>query len=130
MSGVNDVTTTNGETDWMRYAKCREQDTSPDAPKASPAELFVVAHDDEPEPPYPSKDAMWYCNRCPVRTECLDDALANNYDGIWGGLSEYQRRQIKRKYARDVCPSCTSDLIVQENRSELCLACGTSWNAF
>jgi len=37
------------------------------------------------------------CAECPVRTECLDYALANGeYHGIWGGTSERQRQRMRR----------------------------------
>jgi WhiB family transcriptional regulator, redox-sensing transcriptional regulator len=37
------------------------------------------------------------CMACPVREECLDYALSNDERfGIWGGLSERERRRAKR----------------------------------
>ena len=37
------------------------------------------------------------CRRCPVVTQCLDWALATNQqDGVWGGLSEDERRSLRR----------------------------------
>ena len=40
------------------------------------------------------------CTSCAVRRECLDYALATNQDsGIWGGLTEDERRQIRRRRA-------------------------------
>lgn len=37
------------------------------------------------------------CAQCPVTRECLDDALAHNDRfGVWGGLSEQERRRMKR----------------------------------
>lgn len=38
------------------------------------------------------------CNACPVRTDCLDSALrAHELYGIWGGMSERQRRSERGK---------------------------------
>jgi WhiB family redox-sensing transcriptional regulator len=38
------------------------------------------------------------CLECPVRTECLEYALANRIDqGAWGGTSERERRRILRR---------------------------------
>ena len=35
------------------------------------------------------------CTRCPVRTKCLDFALATRQvHGVWGGTSEEERRRI------------------------------------
>lgn len=40
------------------------------------------------------------CTECLVRAECLDFALNTNQDsGIWGGLSEEERRVIRRERA-------------------------------
>ena len=38
------------------------------------------------------------CGECPVNTQCLDYALETNQDaGIWGGLDEEERRNIRRR---------------------------------
>jgi len=40
------------------------------------------------------------CERCAVRAECLDFALATNQEaGIWGGTSEDERRALRRRLA-------------------------------
>lgn len=57
----------------------------------------------DPEAFYPekggsTKEAKAVCRRCPVTTECLEYAL-NTVDrfGIWGGLSERERRKLLRR---------------------------------
>ena len=41
------------------------------------------------------------CARCTVTEMCLQYALENNQDsGVWGGLSEDERRALKRRAAR------------------------------
>ena len=41
--------------------------------------------------------AATICGFCPVREECLDHALATNERlGMWGGVSEKQRRALAR----------------------------------
>ncbi|MBM02858.1 MAG: hypothetical protein CMH43_03980 [Micrococcales bacterium] len=41
------------------------------------------------------------CRRCPVVDECLRWALESGQDaGVWGGLSEDERRALKRRNAR------------------------------
>lgn len=43
------------------------------------------------------------CRTCPVREECLDYALASNQEfGVWGGLSEDERRTYKEASATAV----------------------------
>ena len=45
--------------------------------------------------------ARQVCGECQVRAECLEFALDTNQDsGIWGGLSEEERRVIRRRRAR------------------------------
>lgn len=40
------------------------------------------------------------CGECTVKTECLEFAIETNQDcGIWGGTSEDERRDIRRKMA-------------------------------
>jgi WhiB family transcriptional regulator, redox-sensing transcriptional regulator len=42
-----------------------------------------------------------YCRRCPVINHCLEWALeTNQQDGIWGGLTEDQRRSLHRNRRR------------------------------
>jgi len=42
------------------------------------------------------------CQGCDVQTQCLQWALSNGVDyGVWGGLSEDQRRLMKRRTARN-----------------------------
>lgn len=57
----------------------------------------------DPEAFFPEKggstrEAKKVCTSCEVRAECLDYALANDERfGIWGGLSERERRKLKRR---------------------------------
>lgn len=39
------------------------------------------------------------CAECPVRTECLADALDNRIEfGVWGGMTERERRRVLREH--------------------------------
>ena len=57
----------------------------------------------DPEAFFPEKggsprEAKRVCATCEVREECLEYALANDERfGIWGGLSERERRKLKRR---------------------------------
>lgn len=57
----------------------------------------------DPEAFFPEKggstrEAKRVCTGCDVRSECLDYALENDERfGIWGGLSERERRKLKRR---------------------------------
>ena len=53
-----------------------------------------------PERGASTKEAKAVCRGCVVREECLEYALANGEKfGIWGGLSERERRRIRRQRA-------------------------------
>ncbi|ABS06121.1 WhiB family transcriptional regulator [Kineococcus radiotolerans] len=50
-----------------------------------------------PEKGGPSKTARAVCQSCDVRQQCLEYALAHDERfGIWGGLSERERRRLKK----------------------------------
>ncbi|MHA6667375.1 WhiB family transcriptional regulator [Homoserinimonas sp. A447] len=57
----------------------------------------------DPEAFFPEKggstrDAKKICASCEVRVQCLEYALANDERfGIWGGLSERERRKLRKK---------------------------------
>lgn len=54
-------------------------------------DLFFPRRGDDPSP------AKALCRACPVRTDCLSYALETNQKfGIWGGMTEGQRRRLKR----------------------------------
>jgi WhiB family transcriptional regulator, redox-sensing transcriptional regulator len=50
-----------------------------------------------PEKGGSTRDAKRICQNCPVRAECLEYALAHDERfGIWGGMSERERRRQKK----------------------------------
>ena len=71
-----------GELSWQDYANCRGAD----------ADLFF------PERGASTRKAKAICNACEVREECLDFAITNGEKfGIWGGMSERERRRVRRQ---------------------------------
>ena len=69
------------ETDWHERALCAQTD---------PESFF-------PEKGGSTREAKRICSGCEVRAECLEYALANDERfGIWGGLSERERRRLRR----------------------------------
>jgi len=45
------------------------------------------------------KRARLLCSGCPVRLECLSEALDNRIEwGIWGGMTERERRLLLRQH--------------------------------
>jgi WhiB family redox-sensing transcriptional regulator len=46
------------------------------------------------------REAKSICRRCPVRSQCLAYAMEAPVDhGIWGGMTERERRRYRRKAA-------------------------------
>lgn len=67
--------------DWQDRALCAQTD---------PEAFF-------PEKGGSTREAKRICAGCEVRAECLEYALAfDERFGIWGGLSERERRRLKR----------------------------------
>ncbi|CAB4560492.1 MAG: WhiB family transcriptional regulator [Actinomycetes bacterium] len=53
-----------------------------------------------PERGASTREAKEVCRGCVVRLECLEYALSNGEKfGIWGGLSERERRRLRRQRA-------------------------------
>ncbi len=72
------------ELTWQRFANCLGVD--PD--------LFF------PERGASTREAKEVCRACVVRVDCLEYAITNGEKfGIWGGLSERERRRIRRARA-------------------------------
>jgi WhiB family redox-sensing transcriptional regulator len=75
------VTTLESLQDWTARAACDSAD---------PDELFVTGA--------AQNRAKAVCMGCPVRTECLSDALDNRVEfGVWGGMTERERRALLRR---------------------------------
>ncbi len=71
-----------GQLAWQADALCAQTD---------PEAFF-------PEKGGSTRDAKKICTQCEVKAECLEYALANDERfGIWGGLSERERRRLRRR---------------------------------
>ncbi|MCX4598338.1 WhiB family transcriptional regulator [Streptomyces sp. NBC_01549] len=76
--------------DWRHNSVCREEDP----------ELFFPIGDTGPAL-LQIDEAKAVCRRCPVMEHCLQWALeSGQVHGVWGGLSEAERRSMKRRAAR------------------------------
>ena len=57
-----------------------------DDPNISPEVFFS---------PLTQKEAVEYCLECPLMMKCAEFAMTNNVqDGVWGGLTEADRREL------------------------------------
>ena len=81
---------TDDEGDWQERAACAETD---------PEAFF-------PEKGTSTRPGKRICNNCPVRTDCLDYALARpELHGIWGGKSAMELRKLRAARARLDAPA-------------------------
>lgn len=86
--------------DWRDPAACREKDTNGKA--LHDPELFFPVGETGPAL-LQTQEAKAVCRRCPVMEQCLQWALECGQDfGVWGGLSEGERRKVRRRAARSV----------------------------
>jgi WhiB family redox-sensing transcriptional regulator len=81
-SWVDELLGAVDEQDWQRDALCAQTD---------PEAFF-------PDKGGSTREAKRICQGCWVRGECLEYALAHDERfGIWGGLSERERRKLKKR---------------------------------
>ena len=77
--------------DWRHRSACRDEDP----------ELFFPVGNTGPAIAQ-IEEAKKVCARCEVREACLQWALERGQDsGVWGRLSEDERRAMKRRAARN-----------------------------
>ena len=70
-----------GDPEWASHGACRNVD---------PETLFVVGA--------AQHKAKAICMGCPVRFDCLADALDSRTEfGVWGGMTERERRTLLRR---------------------------------
>lgn len=91
---------------WLLSANCRGMDTN----------LFYAGRGQQYAP-----EAVIACGLCPVRSECLADALT--YDdhsdlGLRAGMSEQRRRKLRRSMRRTArCQQCGGEFVRRGTRS-------------
>ena len=76
--------------DWRHHATCQDVDPELFFPigNTGPALLQIA-------------EAKQVCRRCPVSEYCLEWAIESGQDaGVWGGMSEDERRALKRRASR------------------------------
>jgi WhiB family redox-sensing transcriptional regulator len=74
-----------GDTSWMERGACTNAD--PD--------LFFP-HEGQST----AKAARKFCGGCPVAAECADFGVRNHEYGVWGGLTDKQRDQLRSRRRR------------------------------
>lgn len=92
--------------EWPLLARCRGMNDA----------LFPEGRD--------QKRAKTVCMGCPVRAECLAEALDQKIEwGVWGGMTERERRQLLRQ--RPNVKSWAMVLMRQENARATRMASST-----
>jgi hypothetical protein len=81
------ATTTQAGSRWRSRAACRDVDPELFFPTAAPG---THPHTTQ------VRRAKAVCGRCPVRRDCLTDALTRIPYGVAGGLTEDERRNLRR----------------------------------
>jgi hypothetical protein len=101
------ATTDTAGREWRSRAACLAVD---------PELFFPVA---EAGPVYDTQvtAAKTVCRRCPVRAECLAEALARIPYGIAGGLTEDERRTLGRRPGRTVSAAQRQEPAVAAERA-------------
>ena len=85
--------------DWAEQARCQDED---------PDLFFPIG--ESPESIEMTRQAKAICGMCGVRDQCLEWALENDQAlGIWGGLSEIERRGRLQRGRRN-------ERLIQEDR--------------
>lgn len=96
-----DKVAANWFVDVLRLGVANTYDSQDADPLAWQADALCAQTDPEaffPEKGGSTRDAKRICNQCEVKSECLEYALQNDERfGIWGGLSERERRKLKRR---------------------------------
>ncbi len=75
---------------WQGAAQCRTDNA---------VHFFAPGHlERKEEKDLRENAARALCAACPVRSDCLEHALAvREPHGIWGGLNEFERRRMLRR---------------------------------
>jgi WhiB family redox-sensing transcriptional regulator len=77
--------------DWRDRAECLGEDPDLFFPVGTAGSALVQV-----------ERAKAVCRRCPVRQACLELAVSEGQQGgVWGGLSEEERRALLRRRARE-----------------------------
>lgn len=87
---------------WREQALCRDE----------PSDIFF------PTTGQLATTALAFCQACQVTDQCLDYAMkANEPTGVWGGLTEIERRR-RRQGVRRMCGECGG--IVEYPKTRFC----------
>lgn len=81
---------------WFQFASCRPEYA--DRPLDEWVAMFF------PNDGRSNREAREICAECPARDACADHGLAEQH-GVWGGTSEKERRQLRRKLATHTSPA-------------------------
>jgi WhiB family redox-sensing transcriptional regulator len=104
--------------DWRADAACRGL-----------VDAYFDPWDADDKDTRPNATAAYICERCPVRRRCLIEAIMHKEPhGVWGGLTQRQRKSLVRARHRVRCPICKGSLLAcADEHAQACLSCGVTW---
>jgi hypothetical protein len=105
------------EIQWQTHANCHGR---PDVEFFPPPNAGISA------------EVRRVCGSCPVRRDCLNFALKyGEWHGIWGGLTEKERRELAKKIVHNRAPCGTPAAFQRHIRKgeEPCTPCREAKNA-
>ena len=93
---------------WWEHAAC----------KGMPIDLFIFEFA-EPQILKKIKDAKAVCATCPVRTQCLEEALQYSTTrqeciGVWGGLTWRERQKLVQQ--RELSTNSATPLVYRDGK--------------
>lgn len=80
-----------GRPAWMDDAACKGMD----------GDLWFPSSDNMRLRQFQTVAAKAICAECPVKEPCLHYGIANDEDGIWGGLAQGPRRRLALQMSRE-----------------------------
>lgn len=105
---------------WIERARCGGAPVAPGNWAAFPEDLYGPGGDDYRAAVEEFRAA--YCRRCPVRVECLRAGMQEEF-GIWGGLTQAERRKVVQLNCRCGAPLDPLDMIGANRSVPFCTNC-------
>jgi hypothetical protein len=81
---------------WRSEASCKDVDVNQFFPVDSSNRMIYSKETSEV-----INQTVSICDSCPVAVNCLRDALENDMEGIWAGLSQSYRRYLMKNVFKD-----------------------------
>lgn len=118
---------------WKTEGKCSDLPARKDEESEALLESFFADEEED------RKEALAHCQDCPIRLQCLREAMeTGELFGVWGGVDESERRRnlwvsptgkVGVRKTRPRCPSCQGTLSLLGGDQVECDACMFGWES-